>query len=57
MKWIKEVYDLFVDDPKLAMLALVALAIALVVVHVGAPEVAGLAIFAVVAGALWYTTR
>ncbi len=57
MKWLKEVYDLFVDDPKLAILALVALAIALIVAHAGAPEAAGLAIFLVVAGSLWYSTR
>lgn len=57
MKWLKETYDLFVDDPKLALLTLVALVIAVVVVHVGAKEVAGLAIFVVVAGSLWYTTR
>jgi hypothetical protein len=57
MKWLKEVYDLFVDDPKLAVLALVALAIALVLAHVGAKAVAGLAIFLVVAGSLWYSTR
>ncbi len=57
MKWLKEVYDLFVDDPKLAILALVALAIALIVAHAGAPEAAGLAIFLVIAGSLWYSTR
>lgn len=57
MKWLKEIYDLFVDDPKLAILALVALAVALVVVKVGAKTAAGLAIFLVVAGSLWYSTR
>jgi hypothetical protein len=57
MKWLKEVYDLFVDDPKLAILALVALVIALIVAHAGAPEAAGLAIFLVIAGSLWYSTR
>ncbi len=57
MKWLKEVYDLFVDDPKLAILSLVALLIALIVAHAGAKEAAGLAIFLVVAGSLWYSTR
>ncbi|MDA8205625.1 MAG: hypothetical protein M0Z36_06105 [Thermaerobacter sp.] len=57
MKWLKEVYDLFVDDPRLALLSLVALAVALVVAKLGARTAAGLAIFLVVAGSLWYSTR
>ncbi|NMP23179.1 hypothetical protein [Sulfobacillus harzensis] len=57
MKWLKEVYDLFVDDPKLAILVLVALAIGLIVARAGAKEAGGLAIFLVVAGSLWYSTR
>jgi len=57
MKWLREVYDLFVDDPKLALLALVALVVALVLSRVGARSAAGLAIFLVVAGSLWYSTR
>lgn len=57
MKWLKGFYDLFVDDPKLAVLALVALAIGMGVVQAGAKEVGGLAIYAVVSGALWYSTR
>lgn len=57
MKWLKELYDLFVDDLTLAILALVALAIGLIVAHLGAKEAAGLAIFLVVSGSLWYRTR
>ncbi|MCY0879025.1 MAG: hypothetical protein OWU84_08800 [Firmicutes bacterium] len=57
MKWLREVYELFVDDPLLALLALVALAIALVLAKVGAQAIAGLAIFLVVAGSLWYSVR
>lgn len=57
MKWLKEVYDLFVDDPKLAVLALVALAVAWIVARAGAASAAGLVIFLVVAGSLWYSTR
>lgn len=57
MKWFKGVYDLFVDDPKLAMMALAALAIGLVVVKAGAKEVGGLAIYSVVSGGVWYSTR
>lgn len=57
MKWLKEVYGLFVDDPKLAILALVALAVALVLAKVGARTAAGLAIFLIVSGSLWYSTR
>ncbi len=57
MKWIREVYDLFVDDPKLAVLSLVALAIAFLIAKAGAKSAAGLAIFLVVAGSLWYSTR
>lgn len=57
MKWLKEVYDLFVDDPKLALLALVALAAALIIAKAGARTAAGLVIFLVVAGSLWYSTR
>lgn len=56
MKWLKEVYDLFVDDPILALVALVALAIALVLAKVGIRQVAGLAIFLVVGAGLWYST-
>ena len=57
MKWLKEVYGLFVDDPKLALLSLVALAVALIVAKAGAHTVAGLAIFLIMAGSLWYSTR
>ncbi len=57
MKWLREVYDLFVDDPKLAVLSLVALAIAFLIAKAGAKSAAGLAIFLVVAGSLWYSTR
>lgn len=57
MKWLKEVYDLFVDDPKLAIFVLVALAIGFIVAKAGARSVAGLIIFLVVAGSLWYSTR
>ncbi|NMP21271.1 hypothetical protein [Sulfobacillus harzensis] len=57
MKWLKEIYDLFVDDPKLAILALAALAIGLIIAKAGARSVAGLVIFLIVAGSLWYSTR
>lgn len=57
MKWLKEVYDLFVDDPKLALLALAALAVGLGIAKLGARTAAGLAIFLIVAGSLWYSTR
>ncbi len=56
MKWLKEVYDLFVDDPKLSILALSALTMAFVIARAGAKGTAGLAIFLVVAGSLWYST-
>ena len=45
-------HEVAVDDPKLA---LVALAISLILSQVGAKEAAGLAIFLVVAGSLWYS--
>lgn len=35
MKWLKEVYGLFVDGPKLAILALVALVISLLLSESG----------------------
>ncbi len=57
MKWLKEVYSLFVDDPKLAVLALIALVVALVLVKLDQRSAAGLAIFLVVSGSLWYSTR
>ncbi len=57
MKWLQQVYDLFVGDPKLAILSLAALVIALVVAQAGAKEVAGLVIFVVISGSLWYSTR
>jgi len=57
VKWLKEIYELFVDDPILALMALVALAVALVLAKLGAPSIAGLAIFLVVAGSLWLSVR
>ena len=57
MKWLKEVYSLFVDDPKLAVLALIALVVALVLVKLDQRSAAGLAIFLVVSGSLWCSTR
>lgn len=57
MKWLKEVYDLFVDDPILAILSLVALFIAWILTRVDVRTGAGLAIFLIVAASLWYSTR
>ncbi len=57
MKWLKQIYGLFVDDPKLALLALVALAISGLLVKAGVRTAAGLAIFLIVSGSLWYSTR
>ncbi|PSR22288.1 MAG: hypothetical protein C7B45_07200 [Sulfobacillus acidophilus] len=57
MKWLKEVYDLFVDDPKLSLLVFVALAVAVIVARAGAKTAAGLAIFLIVAASLWFSTR
>ena len=57
MKWLQEVWNLFVDDPRLALMALVALAVGLILVRVGIKEASGLVIFLVVAGSLWYSIR
>lgn len=57
MKWLEEVWGLFVDDPIMAILALVALAVGTLLAVLGIKEVAGLIMFLVVAAGLWYTTR
>lgn len=57
MKWLKEVYDLFVDDPFLAIMALVALIVAGGVARLGGATEAGLAIFLIVAASLWFSTK
>jgi len=52
VKWLKEVYFLFVDDPKLVLMAFVSLAVALALSSLGWHEVAGAVLFVLVAGSI-----
>ncbi len=52
MKWLKKVYGLFVEDPKLAVMALVSLAVATIVGATGLHQLAGLALFVLIAGSI-----
>jgi len=57
MKWLKEIWDLFVDDGPLALIAILTLGVAVIVAHLGRPNWAGVVIFLGVAGGLWWRTR
>ena len=52
MKWLNKVYRLFVDDPKLVLMALVSLAIALALGAAGLHQLAGLILFLLIAGSV-----
>lgn len=56
MKWLEEVYGLFVDDPKLALMALVSLAVAAVLGLLGEGRLAGLVLVVLIAVSLVVTT-
>lgn len=57
MKWLKKIWSLFVDDPKLALLALVALAVGAILAHSGIRQVAGFVIFLLVSLSLFISVR
>jgi hypothetical protein len=57
MKWIKKVWGLFVDDPLLALLGLVALAAGSVAAKIGARDWAGLVVFLVIVVAMTVSVR
>ena len=57
MKWLKEIYSLFVDDPRLALLALVVLVVSALLAHLGIRTGSGLMIFLGVSVSLWYSVR
>lgn len=57
MKWLSEVWGLFVDDPNLAALTLIALAVGAVLAHAGLRQWAGLMVFLIVVSSLWYSIR
>lgn len=52
MKWLNEVYGLFVDDPKLVLMALVSLAVALGLSAIGLHTIAGVVLFLLIAGSI-----
>ncbi len=52
MKWLSEVYGLFVDDPKLVLMALVSLAVALGLGAIGLHTIAGVVLFLLIAGSI-----
>lgn len=52
MKWLNEVYGLFVDDPKLVLMALVSLAVALALGAIGLHTIAGFVLFLLIAGSI-----
>ena len=57
MTWIKKVWGLFVDDPLLALLALIALAAGSVAATIGAGDWAGLIVFLVIVVAMTVSVR
>ncbi|OLZ11006.1 hypothetical protein BFX06_08720 [Sulfobacillus thermosulfidooxidans] len=57
MKWIKKVYGLFVDDPLLAVLSLIALAIVFLLAHIGLSRWSGLILFGLIAGSIMWSVR
>ena len=57
MKWVKKVWGLFVDDPLLAFLGLVALAAGFVAARIGAQDWAGLIVFVVIVLAMTVSVR
>jgi CBS-domain-containing membrane protein len=58
MKVLEEIYGLFVDDPVLALMGLVALAAGALVAHAGLHVLGGLVTVAViVAGLTWSVAR
>jgi hypothetical protein len=52
MKWVQEVWGLFVDEPIMALLAVVSLGIGLLLSKIGLNSIAGLAMFLVIAIAI-----
>ncbi len=57
MKWVQEVWGLFVDDPRLAGLSLLALGVGFALARAGIREFAGLAVFLLVTAGLWLSVR
>jgi hypothetical protein len=52
MKWIEEVWGLFVDEPVLALLGVVSLAVAFIISRMGYHDLAGLAMFVIIVVAM-----
>ena len=52
MKWLKKVYGLFVEDPKLAVMALASLVVATLIGATGLHQLAGLILFVLIAGSI-----
>jgi hypothetical protein len=57
MKWIEEVWGLFVDEPVLALLGIVSLAVAFIISRLGYHDLAGLAMFATIVVAITISLR
>jgi len=57
VKWLREVYGLFVDDPKLVLMAFVSLAVALVLSSFDWHELAGAVLFVLVAGSIFVSVE
>jgi hypothetical protein len=57
MKLLKEIYGLFVGDPWLALMGLVALALGLVAVKMGAASVAWIPVMIVIIASLAVSVR
>ena len=58
MKWLEEVYGLFVDDPKLVLMAVVSLAVALAVgVGLGWHKLAGAILFLMISGSIFVSVE
>ena len=57
MKWLREIWGLFVDDWRLAWQAVASLAIGALVAALGLKYLAGLVMFVLLAGALALSVR
>ncbi len=57
MKWLSEVYGLFVDDPKLVLMAFVSLALALLLGSLGMHRLAGAVLFVLLAGSIFVSVE
>ena len=54
-QWIRKVYGLFVEDPVLAAMSMVTLAIVFLLSHMGLTRSAGLVLFVLIAASIMWS--